>query len=126
MNALSSKVWPVAIIGGGVVGCAILREFTLAGTSAILLERGRDILSGASKGNSAILHTGFDANPESLEFECMQIGRSEFLRIRKELNLPMLETSAILAARNSAQLEKVSKIHYETELKGFNNVEIWN
>ena len=40
----------------------------------MLLEKGADILSGASKGNSALLHTGFDAPPGSLELACMQAG----------------------------------------------------
>ena len=51
----------VAIIGGGVVGCAVARRLSLAGISVGLLEKASDILDGASKGNSAILHTGFDA-----------------------------------------------------------------
>ena len=49
-----------AIIGGGVVGCAVARQLALGGISVILLEKASDILDGASKGNSAILHTGFD------------------------------------------------------------------
>ena len=57
----------VAVIGGGVVGLALLRRFAISGLKCVLLERGSDILSGASKGNSALLHTGFDAPPKSLE-----------------------------------------------------------
>ena len=33
----------VAVIGAGVVGCAIARRFTLEGARVILLERGADI-----------------------------------------------------------------------------------
>ena len=55
----------VAIIGGGVVGCAVARRMALEGASVVLVEKGADILGGASKGNSAILHTGFDT-PEDL------------------------------------------------------------
>jgi glycerol-3-phosphate dehydrogenase len=55
----------IAVIGGGVVGLAILRRFAMAGLNCVLLEKGADILSGASKGNSALLHTGFDAPPKS-------------------------------------------------------------
>lgn len=55
------------VIGGGVVGCAVTRRFALAGARTLLLERGGDILSGASKANSAILHTGFDVPAGSLE-----------------------------------------------------------
>ena len=43
----------------------------------VLLEKGRDILSGASKANSAILHTDFDAPEGSLELRCMRDGYVE-------------------------------------------------
>ena len=88
------------------------------------MERGRDILSGASKGNSAILHTGFDTNPETLEFECLQVGRAEYLRIMKDMNLPILETSAILLARDTAQLNKVTEIYDAARAKGFRDIKI--
>jgi glycerol-3-phosphate dehydrogenase len=42
----------VAIIGGGVIGCAVLRELTLRGVRCILLEKGKDLLTGASGRNS--------------------------------------------------------------------------
>jgi L-2-hydroxyglutarate oxidase LhgO len=63
-----AQTFDVAIIGGGVVGCAVLRNLTLAGLRCLLLERGPDLLSGASKANSAILHTGFDASTGSLDY----------------------------------------------------------
>ena len=57
----------VAIIGGGVVGCATARRFALAGARVVLIEKGAEHpFSGASKANSAILHTGFDAPPGGL------------------------------------------------------------
>ncbi len=62
----------------------------------MLLEKGADILSGASKGNSAILHTGFDAPPGSLELACMQAGYKEYLAIREGLGLPLLESGAMV------------------------------
>lgn len=88
----------VAVIGGGVVGLAILRRLAMAGLSCVLLEKGADILSGASKGNSALLHTGFDAPHGSTELACMQAGHAEYLSIREKLNLPLLETSALVVA----------------------------
>jgi glycerol-3-phosphate dehydrogenase len=94
------KTFDIAVIGGGVVGLAILRRFAMAGLSCLLLERGEDILSGASKGNSALLHTGFDAPPGSLELACMQAGYAEYLAIRELLNLPLIESSALVVAWN--------------------------
>ncbi len=100
----------VAVIGGGVVGCAMARRMTLEGAGVVLLEKAPDILEGASKGNSAILHTGFDAPPGSLERRCMADGYEEYMRIRKAMNLPVLETSALVAAwtrEEEARLEAV-------------------
>ncbi|AZV78690.1 FAD/NAD(P)-binding oxidoreductase [Parasedimentitalea marina] len=112
---MSEARWDVIVIGGGVVGCAVTRRFALAGAKTLLLERGRDILSGASKANSAILHTGFDAPPGSLEVACMQAGYQEYLDIHTRLNLPVLKTAALVVAWTEEQLAQldgiVSKAH---------------
>lgn len=104
------KRFEVAVIGGGVVGLAILRRLAMAGLDCILLERGADILSGASKGNSALLHTGFDAPPDSLELACMKAGHAEFLDIRDRLNLPLLETGALVVAWTEAERDELPRI----------------
>ena len=54
----------VVVIGGGIVGTAILRElskYDLKMCSA--REKEPDIALGTTKANSAILHAGFDALP---------------------------------------------------------------
>ncbi len=100
----------IAVIGGGVVGLAILRRFAMSGLSCVLLEKGADILSGASKGNSALLHTGFDAPQKSLELQCMQAGYREYLDIRQNLNLPLLETGALVIAWTQEELAAIDGI----------------
>src|SRR4029077_8685404 len=94
----------LAVIGGGVVGCALLRRFALGGLKTILLERAPDILAGASKANSAMLHTGFDAPTGSLEQACIQAGHAEYLAIRGPLNLPLLESGGVMAAWTEEEL----------------------
>ncbi|MBE9638848.1 NAD(P)/FAD-dependent oxidoreductase [Salipiger mangrovisoli] len=94
----------VAIIGAGVVGCAIARRLTLDGARVVVLEKARDVLDGASKGNSAILHTGFDAPPGSLEQACVASGYAEYLNIAPALNLPILKSGAMVLAWTTEQL----------------------
>jgi glycerol-3-phosphate dehydrogenase len=88
----------VAVIGAGVVGCAVARRFALAGARVVVIERGADILSGASRANSAILHTGFDAPPGSLECDLVREGRAEYLAIHGGLGLSLVETGALVCA----------------------------
>jgi len=112
----------VAVIGGGVVGCAMARRFTLEGARVVLVERGTDILSGASKGNSAILHTGFDAPPGSVELACMQEGYREYLEIHRRMNLPLLETGALVVAWSEEDLARLDAIVSQAHANGVTDV----
>ncbi len=114
--------YDIAVIGGGVVGCAVLRAAALNGLTAVLLERGADILSGASKGNSGILHTGFDAPQGSLELTLMQEGRREYLAVREALGLPLLETDAVLVAWTAEEAAKLPAIVAKAHANGVPDV----
>ncbi len=118
----AGEVFDIAVVGGGVVGCAIARRFTLDGAHVVLLERGPDILSGASKANSALLHTGFDAPPGSLEVACMQEGYGEYLAIREVLNLPLLETGAMVVAWNEDELARLDGIEAQARENSVDDV----
>jgi len=122
MSDIDEETFDIAVIGGGVVGCAVLRAFTLAGASSVLLERGADILSGASKGNSAILHTGFDAPPDSLELRCISEGYKEYLQIHEKLNLPLVKSSALMVAWTNEQTRALPGIVEKAHANGVTNV----
>lgn len=114
----------VAIIGGGVVGCAVARRMTLEGASIALIEKAADILDGASKGNSAILHTGFDAPVGSLEWECVQKGYNEYLAIHESLNLPLLKSGALVAAWTEEEEARFQDILKKGSDNGVNDLKL--
>src|SRR5215467_8464347 len=94
----SSSSYDVAIIGAGVVGCAIARSFAIRGMRTVVLEKAADILEGASKGNSALLHTGFDEPAGSHELRLIKDGYAIYRRIHERMNLPYEETGAVVVA----------------------------
>ncbi len=100
----------ILVIGGGVVGCAVARQMVLDGAKVALVEKSSDILAGASKGNSAILHTGFDAPNGTLEQSCVQNGYAEYLKIREKLNLPIEKIGANVVAWNYDQEAKLENV----------------
>ena len=120
----SDVPWDVIVIGGGVVGCAITRRFALAGARTLLLEKGSDILSGASKANSAIMHSGFDAPPDSIELACMKAGYNEYLDISGKMNLPTLKCGALVVAWDEAQLVGLDGIVEKAHQNGINDVNL--
>ncbi len=103
MSAPKARTFDVAVIGAGVIGCAIARRLALEGASVCVLEKADDILDGASKGNSAILHTGFDAPPGSLEASCIAEGYAEYLEIQERLGLPLIHSGALVIAWSEDQ-----------------------
>ncbi|QFR34429.1 NAD(P)/FAD-dependent oxidoreductase [Ancylobacter sp. TS-1] len=116
--------YDLAVIGAGVVGCAVARRFALAGAKVVVIEKGADILSGASKANSAILHTGFDAPPGSLELELVKAGRAEYLAIRESLGLPLVETGALVCAWNAAEADKLDAIAAQGRANGIEELRL--
>ncbi len=117
-------LFDVAVIGAGVVGCAVARRFALAGAKVVLIEKGADILSGASKANSAILHTGFDAPPGSLELDLVRAGRAEYLQIREDLGLPLLTTGALVCAWTAEQADKLEAIAEKGRANGVDGLKL--
>ncbi|SED79654.1 glycerol-3-phosphate dehydrogenase [Rhizobiales bacterium GAS191] len=123
-NVKSVDLCDVAIVGAGVVGCAVARRFALAGAKVVVIEKGADILSGASKANSAILHTGFDAPSSSLELELVRAGRQEYLEVRESLGLPLVTTGALLCAWNSLESEKLEAIAAQGRENGVSDLSV--
>jgi glycerol-3-phosphate dehydrogenase len=118
-----SGVYDVAVIGGGVIGCAIARRFALDGARVALLEKAPDLLDGASKGNSAILHTGFDAPPDSLEASCIAEGYREYLEIHERLGLPLIRSGALVIAWDEAQEAALPALIDQAHANGVRDVE---
>jgi glycerol-3-phosphate dehydrogenase len=94
----------VLVIGGGVVGCSILRELARFDASIALLERNPEICDGTSKSNSAIVHTGFDAPPDTLEARLLVESRDLWPQVIEELHIPYLQTGALMLATSEEEL----------------------
>ncbi len=129
MNSLSltpmtSDVFDIIVIGAGVVGCAVARRFTLEGAKVAVIEKASDILDGASKANSAILHTGFDAPANSIKLECVKSGFEEYHKIHKQLNLPIEKTGAYVIAWNDSEARKLHGILSKAHNNGINDAKI--
>lgn len=108
--ALSDEMFDVVVIGAGVVGCAVARRFTLEGAKVAVAENASDILDGASKANSAILHTGFDAPAGSLELACVREGFREYEEIRGDLGLMQDKCGAFVVAWTQQEMDGLEAI----------------
>lgn len=91
----------VLVIGGGVVGCAILAELAGRGIEALLVEAEPDVGEGATRANSAIVHTGFDARHGSTEARLLRRARELWPAVLETLGVPFLAVGALMIARSA-------------------------
>ena len=95
----------VLIIGAGVVGCAIARELTKYRVKVLVVDKNEDVGGEASKANSAIIHTGYDAVPGTLESELVVAANPMYELLTKQLDVPYIKVGAILPAFTDEQSE---------------------
>jgi glycerol-3-phosphate dehydrogenase len=123
-SPLTTDVYDVAVVGAGVVGCAVARRFALEGARVVVIEKATDILDGASKANSAILHTGFDAPPNSLELSCIREGYQEYKEIQLEMGLPLETSGAHVIAWSDEEAARLEHIAVQAANNGVAGVEM--
>src|SRR5918998_5327444 len=100
----------VVIVGAGVVGAAIARELARLELRVTLLEVGPDVGVGTSKANTALLHTGFDAKPGTLEARLVALGCELLREYAPRVGIPIERPGALLVAWNDAQRSEFSGI----------------
>ncbi len=99
----------VVVIGGGVVGTAILRQLSFYNLDIALVEKEPDLCEGASKANSGIIHTGFDAPPNTVEAECLERSRKIWPQLVEELKIPFIPCGAVMIATNEEDKEIIEQ-----------------
>ena len=98
----------VAVIGGGVIGAAILWEFARRGITGTLFEAELDVCEGTSKANSAIVHTGFDSKPGTIESRMLRRAAALWPETIDQLSVPFLRIGALMLARTPEEVQRLS------------------
>lgn len=120
----SVPTFDVAVIGAGVVGSAIARELAGHELSVALVEARSDVGDGTSKANTAILHTGFDATPDTLESRLVREGSSLLAAYAQRTGIPVERTGALLVAWTDAELAALPGLHDKAVRNGYACCEI--
>ncbi len=100
----------VLIIGAGAVGTAIARELSRYRLDVVVVDKNEDVGGDASKSNSAIIHTGFDASPGTLESQLVVTANPMYDHLCRELDIPFKRIGAILPAVNPDQFAELGPI----------------
>jgi glycerol-3-phosphate dehydrogenase len=108
----------VAVIGAGVVGTALARALALQDVSCVLIDAANDVGTGTSKANTAILHTGFDTVPGSLESRLLRRGYELLGGYAGRAGIPVERTGAVLVAWTAEQMAELPAIEDKARRNG--------
>lgn len=101
-------IYDVIIIGAGVIGCAVARELARYHADILVLEKDGDVCTGTSKANSAIIHSGYDAESGSLKAQLNVRGNEMMDTLCEELDIPFMRIGSLTVCTDE---EKVPLLH---------------
>jgi glycerol-3-phosphate dehydrogenase len=119
MVAAAGPTYDVVVVGGGVVGCAVAQALSHHRLSVLLLEARNDLGAGTSKANTAILHTGFDATPGSVESRLVARGWHLLRAYAPTAGISIEDTGAVLVAWDDEQAATLPTLRHKAEANGY-------
>ena len=114
----------VAIIGGGVTGCAIARELTRWQLDVCLFEKASDVAEGTSKANSGIVHAGYDAQPGSQKAKFNIRGAAMFPELSRTLDVPYRQNGSLVVGFSDADRERLGGLFEKGRENGVKALEL--
>ena len=121
---MTASIFDVVVVGGGVVGCAVARELSHQQLTVALVEARNDIGAGTSKANTAILHTGFDAVPGSLESRLVARGYELLRAYAPTVGISVETTGAVLVAWDDEQAANLTALSAKAVANGYLQTEV--
>ncbi|MBQ9920671.1 MAG: FAD-dependent oxidoreductase [Clostridia bacterium] len=103
--------YDVAVIGGGITGCMLLRELARYKLKTVLLEKSSDFANGASRANSAIVHAGFDAEEGTLKAKLNAPGCEMMYRTAKELDVHIKKVGSLVIIFDESERPALEKLY---------------
>lgn len=97
-------MFDVCVIGGGVVGTAILNKLTRLGQKCVLIEIQNDVGFGASRANTALIHSGIDCKPNTLKAKLNVRGNQLFPSLAKRLGVDYSQSGHLIVGNDEEKL----------------------
>lgn len=104
-------MYDVAIIGGGVSGTSLLYALSKYQVKAVLLEKENDVGIATTKANSAIVHAGFDPEPNTLMAKYNVRGNSILHELCPRLDILFKNTGSLVIAYNKQDQNHIQQLY---------------
>lgn len=117
-NATFDTDYDVMLIGAGCIGAAIARELSKYKLKILWVEAADDVSQGATKGNSGIVHAGYDDKPGSKRAKFCWKGNQMFAKLDRELRFGYQMNGSLVVAFNQKDMEHLEILRKRGETNG--------
>ncbi|HUW41697.1 MAG TPA: FAD-dependent oxidoreductase [Rectinemataceae bacterium] len=123
---LEGASFDAAVVGGGVVGCAIARELAKWKISVILLEKEYDVAVHTSSRNDGMIHDGFAARPGSLKARYNVLGNRLWGPLAAELGIDFARPGSLIVFHSRAAAALYPVMAARAAENGVDGWELWS
>ena len=117
-------MYDIVIIGAGVTGCSVARELSRYSASICVVDKEEDVCCGTSKGNSAIIHAGFDAAPGSLMAKLNVQGIGMMDELTQDLDIAFKRNGSLVVCLSEEDRPSLEKLYQQGIKNGVENIRI--
>lgn len=114
----------IIVIGAGVVGCSIARELSKYNLDVLVVEKNSDVSEGISKGNSGIVHAGYNEKIGTLKAKLNIEGNKIFDDLSRDLQFPFKRNGAFILAFSDEEMKTLESLKENGEKLGVEGLEI--
>ena len=114
----------IIVIGAGVVGCSIARELSKYNLDVLVVEKNSDVSEGISKGNSGIVHAGYNEKIGTLKAKLNIEGNKIFDDLSRDLQFPFKRNGAFILAFSDEDMNILESLKENGEKLGVEALEI--
>ncbi|HAT4309179.1 NAD(P)/FAD-dependent oxidoreductase [Clostridium perfringens] len=114
----------IIVIGAGVVGCSIARELSKYNLDVLVVEKNSDVSEGVSKGNSGIVHAGYNEKIGTLKAKLNIEGNKMFDDLSRDLQFPFKRNGAFILAFSDEDMKTLEGLKEKGEKLGVEGLEI--
>src|SRR3989442_5782414 len=114
----------IAVVGGGVVGCAVASALARLKHSVVLLEGGERLGDGVTSRNSGVIHSGLYYPPASLKAETCVRGNALLYEWAREHGVPHARPGKLVVANDPAALPALEALAANARANGALGVEL--
>mmetsp|Transcript_4031 Transcript_4031/g.7752 ORF Transcript_4031/g.7752 Transcript_4031/m.7752 type:complete len:614 (+) Transcript_4031:55-1896(+) len=107
---MGDKEYDVIVVGAGCVGSAVARELSKYKLDVLVLDKADDVTQGPTKGNSGIVHAGYDDKPGSVRAKYCWKGNQMFSQLDKELHFGYHKNGSLVVARSAEDEEMLQEL----------------